>query len=565
MTAELQKIILGFRQVILRLGVFGRKFFAKQTIDIVKQLKRVLADKEARQQELRIIEDKIVLAENGIHPLIDAESELSKKISILETQMAENQSEERRRALKNARWNLEKERHEITEKRWKLSESLSELRIDIKTTFADILALENQEVMLESVLERKTHQTKKSLTAVPSISREELAKRHVLVADSLRLSLRMFKVKPGMTILTILGIGVSFATIFVLVSLGYGLERILLGQISSESSLRVINVTSPNLEISPITDSLISRLRATEHVRAVHAIGRLAGHVEFGGLVAETEVRAVDTEYFLEKIITVAPSVPDTEGVVMTTGLLALLGKRVSTGVLGEQVGLTVRSLTGDHDIVVESIPIVGYVEDNERSDIYIPLSVVPKQELRYEEISVVVDSPQSIQPVRSVITDLGYLSSAIADTVEQASEIFRIVEIALALFGASALIVATIGMINTMTVSLLERTQEIGVMKILGVADRDVRLLFLTESTIMGLLGGASGITIGFIVAYAFNAVVNVLAGALGGPTVQLFYSPTWFIAAIFISATVIGLFTGAVPSRRAARMDPLDALKYK
>ena len=126
-------------------------------------------------------------------------------------------------------------------------------------------------------------------------------------------------------------------------------------------------------------------------------------------------------------------------------------------------------------------------------------------------------------------------------------------------------MLVATIGMVNTMTVSLLERTQEIGVMKVLGVSDGDVKKLFLLEASIIGGLGGISGIIMGVVFSQAFNFLINFLAKNMGGKPVSLFYYPVWFVVGITFSSFVIGVFTGIIPAQRAANMDPINAVKYK
>ena len=103
-----------------------------------------------------------------------------------------------------------------------------------------------------------------------------------------------------------------------------------------------------------------------------------------------------------------------------------------------------------------------------------------------------------------------------------------------LSLFGIIALIVSAIGMFNTMTIALLERTQEIGIMKTLGASSLDIWKMFLTESMMIGFFGGAFGVIIGFLASRILNIGLNFLAKSFGGLEIELFYIPVWFI--IFI-----------------------------
>jgi ABC-type antimicrobial peptide transport system permease subunit len=154
---------------------------------------------------------------------------------------------------------------------------------------------------------------------------------------------------------------------------------------------------------------------------------------------------------------------------------------------------------------------------------------------------------------------------SARIDLVNQAQKILNIITIVLGVFGVAALTVSAVGMFNTMIVSFLERTYEVGVMKSLGAMDSDVRNLFLMESAIMGLAGGVSGILLGVAGGQLFNFGLNILAHRLGGESIKLFYTPTWFIVLVLVSSTFIGLFAGFWPARRASGLSPKEAFLRK
>jgi putative ABC transport system permease protein len=119
--------------------------------------------------------------------------------------------------------------------------------------------------------------------------------------------------------------------------------------------------------------------------------------------------------------------------------------------------------------------------------------------------------------------------------------------------------------MFNTMTIALLERTQEIGIMKALGATSLDIWNMFLAESVIIGFFGGLGGIIMGMVGGELFNYGINLLAGALGGESIDMFYTPYWFVFLIIIFSTFVGLITGFYPARRAANINALEALRYK
>jgi putative ABC transport system permease protein len=194
------------------------------------------------------------------------------------------------------------------------------------------------------------------------------------------------------------------------------------------------------------------------------------------------------------------------------------------------------------------------------------PISISNKLALNdYSKIKVKVKTQNDLNGVRNAIMEKGYSVSALSDLIDQANQIFNIMQIVLASFGIVALIVSAIGMFNTMTIALLERTQEIGIMKALGATSADVWKMFLAEAVIIGFLGGLGGLIIGWSGGRGFNYGINLLAGAFGGSKINIFYTPLWFAGLIIGFSTIVGLLTGFYPARRAAKISPLVALRYK
>jgi len=196
----------------------------------------------------------------------------------------------------------------------------------------------------------------------------------------------------------------------------------------------------------------------------------------------------------------------------------------------------------------------------------YLPISALKDVKISaFNELKVKVENSRFLKEVSDKITAMGFLVSSLSETVEEANKVFTAIQVILGSFGVVALLVAAIGMANTMTVSLLERTNEIGIMKAIGASDRDVRWMFLVESMAIALLGGLTGIGLNFLLTKVLNFSFNVLAKNLGGKEVVLFFTPFWFMALIIAFSVFVGVFSGFFPAKRAAQMDPLEALRYK
>ncbi len=187
-----------------------------------------------------------------------------------------------------------------------------------------------------------------------------------------------------------------------------------------------------------------------------------------------------------------------------------------------------------------------------------------------YNEVIVKVESPDSTIEVRDQITALGFQANTLLDFVQGINNFYTILQVVLGGVGAIALLVAAIGIANTMAMSILERTREIGLMKAVGATNRDVLSLFLGEAAGIGFIGGLGGALAGWLLGQMLNVVAVVYlaeqAASQGGipPSVAV-YTPLWLPLFVLAFSTFIGMISGLYPALRAANMIPVMALKYE
>ncbi len=397
------------------------------------------------------------------------------------------------------------------------------------------------------------------------------------LVDMLSLSTRMFKTRPMRTFLTILGVGVGIGTVLFLVSLGYGLQNIILNRITTADSLLSFDVTSGAAELVKITNQDVANIKAIGHVAEVSPVISLSGQITVDKFTGDAIIMAVDNIFFrLDGIMPAAGNLfsQDNAYEAVITKAGAMLFNLNPDQIIGKQISLSLfiptQGAAGEEQHQVKQLEqkykVVGVLDDESSSLVYIPRQTIAALGINdYARLKVKVTDNKYMQTVREQIMNKGFVTSALSDTIEQANKIFRVVQVVLALFGLVALIVSAIGMFNTMTIALLERTNEIGIMRAIGIIKKDIRRLFLVESALMGFLGGLGGVAIGWAAGEAANAGLNLLARNFGGQVVDLFYRPVWFIVFIIIFSTLVGILTGIYPSIRAARLNPLDALRYK
>ena len=208
----------------------------------------------------------------------------------------------------------------------------------------------------------------------------------------------------------------------------------------------------------------------------------------------------------------------------------------------------------------------VGLTSGTDSPAVYIPMSLVkPYDLLKPVQFKVMAIDRDSVVLVQQAVMAKGYQVESLLDTLDDARRVFRYVTFGLVVIAVIALLVAAIGMFNTLTIALLERTREIGIMKAIGVTNTAVRRLFLTESVLIGFFGGIFGVGLGLGVSWLFGMFVNRLANFYGTSGVDIFQFSTLFLLSMVLYPGLLGLATGLYPSVRAARLNPLNALRYE
>jgi putative ABC transport system permease protein len=182
-----------------------------------------------------------------------------------------------------------------------------------------------------------------------------------------------------------------------------------------------------------------------------------------------------------------------------------------------------------------------------------------------YESLTVRVTGPKAVQGVEDVIKKMGFGAFSILDATKNLQLFFTVFDLLLGIFGSLALTVSSLGIINTLVMAILERRREIGVLKALGAADRDVRRLFFAEAGAMGLLGGVFGVLLGWLIGRALTFGTNVYLARQQLPPIDLSSVPLWMVGAAIVFSFVVSLAAGIYPAARAARLNPVEALRYE
>ena len=181
-----------------------------------------------------------------------------------------------------------------------------------------------------------------------------------------------------------------------------------------------------------------------------------------------------------------------------------------------------------------------------------------------YPSVTVKLRSVKDVAPVKKELEARGYRTWALMDQLDQMRIGFLIMDMFLIAVGMIGVTVASLGIVNTMVMSILERYREIGFMKAVGATDGDVQRIFLFESGAIGLLGGLFGLILGWAVSMIVNEVVNAIMSRQSAPRMEYFSFPWWLCLGAIAFSILVSLIAGILPTRRAARVDPVVALRH-
>jgi hypothetical protein len=187
-----------------------------------------------------------------------------------------------------------------------------------------------------------------------------------------------------------------------------------------------------------------------------------------------------------------------------------------------------------------------------------------PAKGKTYVSLSVRVAKPSDVPRIEEEIKKQGFFTFSILDASKNISRFFTLLDSFLGIFGSLALAVASLGIVNTLVMAILERRREIGIMKALGASDGDVKKLFFVEAGCLGVVGGVLGVTLGWIIGKTINFGTNIYLSRRDLPSETFWAVPWWLVAAALGFSVAVSLVSGLYPASRAAKLDPVQALRH-
>jgi putative ABC transport system permease protein len=443
--------------------------------------------------------------------------------------------------------------------------------------------------------------------------------------DMAELALRNLRESVLRNTLTTLGIGVGITSLVALGSLGVGLQNLATDRLARSGVFDAIYVApktripgfgreqnpgaTPDTPPVPLDADAREKLTKLPNVVDVYADIRFPTEIHFENKPYQTVVAGVvpldKTEGAFDSMKGSFFSSTAAEEAILQIDFARQLSPQQPDALIGKDLMLRYaerQALPPDpgskdtdssgFSIVPkdETLRIVGIVETDPaggfgpygRGRLFIPMQVAERlraaqaNDLRdllrdtpnkrnYESLTVRVSGATKVKDAETAIKNMGFSAYSVLDATQALQQVFAVFDIFLLIFGSLALVVASLGVINTLVMAILERRREIGILKALGAADRDVSRLFFVEAGAMGLLGGILGVVMGFLISRAINLATNLYLARRDLPSLSVTAVPWWMVLVAIGFSIIVSLAAGMYPASRAARLDPVQALRYE
>ncbi len=391
----------------------------------------------------------------------------------------------------------------------------------------------------------------------------------------IRLAIKNIMRRRNRYVVTILGVSFAVVLMVILVGLGYGIQNLVIKDFTTLEALRTIDVMATKSEQIELNEETFNNFKDISSVREIYPVVELGGKLSYKNSVTDVAILGLDGNVFSkwtsveladEKI---AKSFTGHK-IVVSRSALQLIGISDIESAKNKEVSLSI-SLSGflekdDTSTVDEKFTIVTNENRSQSPMVIIPIDVLEKLGVvRYSMAKIVVTSAEEVPKTRLMIEKMGFTTRSAQDTVDQIEQVFSVMRIALSVFGLVAGAIAALGMFNTLTVSLLEKTKEVGILKALGVQRKAILQLFLTEAFVMAIVGSITGLIGGILISKVVQLALGSVAQVYGYNMNSIFSFPPLFLLIVFASAFIIGGCTGFYPAFKASKINTLDALRYE
>lgn len=384
-------------------------------------------------------------------------------------------------------------------------------------------------------------------------------------------ALKNIMAKKLRTSLTIGGIMLGVGAIVFLVSLADGLHETVNTYVIGSRSVKSIDVTSPDTATIPLSKERIEKIKGFANIEKVTPTYILPAKVSNNDSLTDAVLYGTSTAYVDLSSLTFMSgdrSLNTPDGVIVSKSLLDLIGQRDVEKAIGTAITITT-TITTDNGSPKEYkgvFKVTGVANISNGVAVYIndfAFRTANAGMTPYGQAKVIATNTESVGTLRKQIAGLGLTTASPLDTLNDIDTIFRIFTFVVAGFGGIGMVIAILGMFNTLTISLLERTREISLMIIMGALQKDIRRLLMLEALLLSLPGALGGVAIAWLLGSIANIWLARFAHDRGVQGAIQIFNVTPILVIVAIVATLfVGLVVALYPAWRASRIDPIESL---
>ena len=382
------------------------------------------------------------------------------------------------------------------------------------------------------------------------------------------------------SVLTIGGVAVGIGIVTFLICLGFGMQGMVINEVTKENPLDIIDINNGNLDnFVSLNSENIEKIRNIKGVKDIEVEVSAGGKFYYGESQTDAIIYGA-TKYFLDMArVKIDHGKNDydngSEKVVVSSRLANILGFENHDDIIGKRVKFDIllssetnSQVKGENNIQNNEVEVVGVTEDTENIVAFFAYSWMQEKfgiDLAQKGKARIDIENNDLVEIRKNIEFLGFGTESVADVVGDINMFFWVVRIVLIVFGTIIMSISAMGMLNTLSVSLLQRTKEVGILKALGAKRKDIFKMFIFEAAIISFFGGVLGFFLGYGSAKLFNVAFNAMSSRRGLDPISFVDLPIYFVVALIGFIAFLGLATGIMPAKRASNIHALNALRYE
>jgi putative ABC transport system permease protein len=379
--------------------------------------------------------------------------------------------------------------------------------------------------------------------------------------------------------LTIGGVALGIGIVTFLLSIGFGMQRMIITEVTKDNPVNVIDVNNGNLNtFVSLNKEFIKKIKDIKGVKEISRRVNTGGKIILGESQTDVIIYGADRQYLEMEEINYKKNggkfSDDKNEAIISDRLAKLLHFNKPSEAIGKTITYNIAiskeisSRVKEEKIIKDNkTTISGVIMGTNSAFMYLPFKIVAKKFNidGAQEGKVVVDDMKKFSNIKQQLEQIGFTTSSINELVAGINSFFSTVRIVLIIFGVIIMSISAMGMLNTLSISLLQRTKEIGILKALGAKRTDVFRMFILESIIISLIGGILGFFGGYGLALLMNKTLIFLGHKMGKELGFFVYVPMGFVLTISGFVVFLGLMTGILPAFRAAKIHALEALRYE